>query len=120
MSHKSLETQERVTAKSESPTVAPLPTDNSAGIISMSGRFVTDHKQEILELVRTVEEGHRAAHPEDHLIEIKDKKDGSVVITFTSAPLARTVAETLYRAHWGELDTTYTDQRERVHITWWC
>jgi hypothetical protein len=109
-----------MTAKSASPKLVPLPKDNPAGTISMSGRFVTEHKHEILELVRNVEEGHRAAHPEDHLIEIKDEKDGSVVITFTSAPLARSVAETLYRAHWGELDTTYTDQRERVHITWWC
>lgn len=41
-------------------------------------------------------------------------------MTFTSAPLARTVAEALYRAHWGELDTTYTGQREKVYISWWC
>jgi hypothetical protein len=109
-----------MTAKSESPKVSPSPTDNPAGILSMSGRFVTEHKHEILELVRTVEEGHRSDHSEDHVIEINDETDGSVVITFTSAPLARSVAETLYRAHWGELDTTYTDQRKRVHITWWC
>jgi hypothetical protein len=120
MSYKSLETQERMTARSESPKALSSPTDNPAGTISMSGRFVNEHKQEILELVRTAEEGHRSAHPEGHLIDIKEEEDGTVVIKFTSAALARAIGETLYRTYWGELDTTYTDQREKVYITWWC
>ncbi len=120
MRQKSFETRGVVTTKPEPSKLVTSPPDRPNGVISMSGKFVTEHRHEILELVLSVEEGHRSAHPEDRFIGTKDEQDGSVVMTFTSAPLARTVAETLYRTHWGELDTTYTDQREKVYISWWC
>lgn len=63
MRQKSLKTQGVMTTKSESSKLVTSPPDRPSGVISMSGKFVTEHRHEILELVLAVEEGHNLITP---------------------------------------------------------
>jgi len=88
-----------------------------AGSLTLSGEFLTTHRDEILNLARNTAEGAKAEHPLKRIIAIEDAA-GSVVITTTDAHLARGIGEALYRAYSGDLDLRYLDDSDLLRVTW--
>ncbi|MGA7802565.1 MAG: BCAM0308 family protein [Gammaproteobacteria bacterium] len=88
-----------------------------AGLVTLSGAFFQEHREEIMQLVRNVEEKEKAEHPLDRIMEIEDRDDG-VAMAFTDAHLARGVGEAVRHAYQGELELQYGQEDVLLRATW--
>ena len=88
-----------------------------AAFLTLRGRFLKEHKDEIMNLVRNYEDRERKEHPLKRAMSTKAQEDG-IVITFTDAHLARGIGEALHRAYEGELDYQYTKEDIMLRVTW--
>jgi NMD protein affecting ribosome stability and mRNA decay len=89
-----------------------------AGYLYLSGDFLAQHRDEILNLVRNKAEGETAQHPMKRLMDIEERVDGGLEITFTDVHLPRGVGDAIRRAYEGELDIQYTDEAGIVRVYW--
>jgi NMD protein affecting ribosome stability and mRNA decay len=88
-----------------------------AAKLTISGGFFTEHREEILKLIRNAESKAKAEHALERIMAIDEQADRSV-ITFTDAHLAHGIGEALHHAYQGELDSRYTDADDLLRITW--
>jgi hypothetical protein len=88
-----------------------------AGVVTLSGGFVSDHKEELLHLARNNESQEKQAHPLDRIMDIEEKVD-SIVITTTDIHLPRQIGEALCRAYKGHLDLRYDYEGYFVRAEW--
>lgn len=89
-----------------------------AGFLTLGGEFLAAHKEDILNLVRNVEEKQKAQHALKRLMAIEDQADGGVAITFTDPELARAAGEAIHSAYKGELDFTYQESEFLLRVSW--
>ena len=89
-----------------------------AGILTLSGRFLDEHRDEIMHLVHNKVEEQKAQHPMKRLMKIADQKDGGVEITFTDMHLPRGVGEAIEHAYEGDLEIQYTEGAGIVRVYW--
>lgn len=88
-----------------------------AGQLTLSGEFFTEHRPEILNLIRNAESEARAEHPLERIMDIEEEEDRTV-ITFTDAHLVHGIGEALHHAYQGELDSRYTDEDVLLRVSW--
>jgi NMD protein affecting ribosome stability and mRNA decay len=88
-----------------------------AGLLDLSGGYFQEHRTEIMQLARNVEEKEKAEHPLDRIMEVDERDDG-VAMAFTDAHLARGVAEAVRHAHQGELELQYGEEDVLLRATW--
>ncbi len=88
-----------------------------AGHIEMKGDFFSGHRDEILNLIRNMEEKEKAAHPMERIMAIEDLPDGAVVTT-TGVHLARGIGTALSKAYNGETSVTYLAGENFAKISW--
>jgi len=88
-----------------------------AGYLTIGGSYFTEHREEILNLVRNCEAREKAEHPMERIIAIDDQADGTVVTT-TSAHVARLIADSLHHAWKGTLDLHYNKAQDLFRATW--
>ncbi|MBE0577032.1 MAG: ATPase [Desulfuromonadales bacterium] len=89
-----------------------------AGILTMTGNFFSEHRQEMLNLITNKVEEQRSQHPMKRLMAIEDKKDGSTIVTFTDTHLPRGVGQAIKRAYDGKLDIHYTEEASIIRVFW--
>lgn len=88
-----------------------------AGFLSLGGEFLAEHKEEIMNLIRHVEQREKAAHPLKRIMEMEPQAEG-MLITFTDPHLARGVGEALHDAYKGELDFAYQAEERILRVSW--
>jgi len=88
-----------------------------AGYVTIGGGFFAQHRDEVLGLVRNCEAGEKAEHPMERIIAIEDQQDG-VVVTTTSAHVARRIADGLHHAWKGTLDLHYNKAQDLFRARW--
>lgn len=88
-----------------------------AGFLTMEGRFLEEHKEEILNLVRHQEELEKGEHPLHRIIAITEQREGMLVTT-TDMHLPRRIGEALQRAYAGELDFHYVEEGNLLRVRW--
>ncbi len=89
-----------------------------AGYLTLSGEFFAAHKEEILGLVHQTEEKAKKAHPIERIMDSEAQKEGTLLITFTDAHLARGVGEAIHHAFKGELDFHYNEEDVTLRVNW--
>lgn len=89
-----------------------------AGFLTLSGEFLAEHREEILNLVHNKVEEQRTQHPMKRLMDVTGGDEGEVVLTFTDVHLPRGVGEAIANAYEGELEIKYTDEAGIVRATW--
>lgn len=89
-----------------------------AGLLTLSGEFFDEHRDEIMHLVHNKVEAQKAQHPMKRLMVVEDQKGGGVVVSFTDAHSPRGVGEAIERAYEGELDIQYTKGAGIVRVYW--
>jgi hypothetical protein len=96
--------------------------DYPAGILTLSGAFLAEHREEILGLARNVEEREKGEHALKRIMQIdeepEDEEEGTIVIKTTDSGLARNIADVIHRSYEGELDYEYTDGDELLRVRW--
>ena len=87
------------------------------GIVRIEGSYFLEMKEELMNLIRNVEEQAKALRPLQRIMEIKEDDEG-VTITVTSPHLARRLGEALYKAHKGSLEFSYNEGEKFIRVLW--
>jgi hypothetical protein len=77
-----------------------------AGFLTLGGRFVQEHEEEILNLVHHEEQEENAEHPLHRVTQIEEGVD-SIVVTTTDLHLPRRIGEALHHAYQREIGFRY-------------
>lgn len=88
-----------------------------AAFLTLSGGFLDEHKDEIMNLIGNYEQREKTEHPLKRLMG-KEEQDGKLVLTFTDPHLARGIGEALHKAYEGELDYQYTEGEFMLRVSW--
>ena len=85
--------------------------------MTLTGRFLTEHGEEIVRLSRNIEALERHEHPLQRIMDI-DVTAEKIVMTTTDIHLPRRIGHALERAYKGELDTHYDEGGYFIRMTW--
>jgi hypothetical protein len=88
-----------------------------AGIVTLVGRFHLEHREEIVGLVRHVEEREVKNHPLKRIIDAIEQGD-TLTIQTTDADLARSLGDAIHHAYQGELDYNYPGEGDVLRVRW--
>lgn len=88
-----------------------------AGYVTVIGPFVTEHKDEVMRLVKN--EGERAGeeHALERIMAMEDLENG-IQVTTTDIHLARRIGEALHHAYQGELEFHYNEKEYLLRVHW--
>jgi len=88
-----------------------------AGYVELSGEFLEQHKEDILNLMKNEAEYARSKHPLHRIMEIR-QQNGIVTITTTDVHLARRLGDAVKNAYKGELQLNYQEAKSLMRVTW--
>lgn len=88
-----------------------------AGEVTIAGRFVAAHKDDIVNLVRNLETAEKNEHPMNRIIAIRDSREELLVMT-TDVHLPQRIGKALHRAWGGHLDIHYDEGGYFTSINW--
>ena len=88
-----------------------------AGEVTLSGDFLRQHRQEILNLARNQEEQEKTERPLHRIMAIEEERNG-VLIKTTDIHLPRRIGEAVHSAYEGELDYRYNADTYFIRVSW--
>jgi NMD protein affecting ribosome stability and mRNA decay len=88
-----------------------------AGHVRLEGDFVSQHRADIVNLVRHVEQKARAEHPLQRIMEIVEE-DGGLWVRTTDIHLAHGIGEALRHAYRGRLQSHYNLEENLLRVHW--
>lgn len=99
------------------PACARIHDRVPAAFLTLSGRFLQAHRNDILALIRNLEQREGSEHPLKRIMNLDDEGD-RVTVQLTDPHLAKGIGDALYAAYRGELDFTYTDGESPLRVRW--
>ena len=87
------------------------------GILTLRGSFLTEHKEEILNVVHNTEAKEKTEHPLSRIMGC-EQQAAALIISTTDTHLPRRIGEVLHRAYQGELNVHYDEGEEFIRIAW--
>jgi len=100
------------------PACRRIEDDYPAGVVVAEGDFAASHRQEIVGLVRNLEEREKREHPLKRIMRVSEPEGPEIEIATTDAHLARGIGEALHHAYQGNLDYHYTDEENLLRVHW--
>lgn len=88
-----------------------------AGMIEIRGDFFHSHREEVVNLIRNVEEQQKADRPMERIMELSNGK-GMTLVTTTGVHLARRIGEALSRSYKGDYSFQYGDGEKTLRVYW--
>jgi len=88
-----------------------------AGSVILSGDFIKQHRQEVINLARHHEWSERSQHPLHRIISIEELPD-QVVVATTDIHLPKRIGQAVLSAYKGQLDLQYDEEGCFVRIHW--
>ena len=87
------------------------------GVVKISGKFLLDHEEELLNLVN--HEGNLAQerNPQSSISKIS-KTDGVITVEVTEHNLASRIGKALHRAYKGELRSNFSEGEKFAAVNW--
>ncbi len=99
------------------PACQRIADHNPAGIVTLSGRFLSEHQPEIDQLLMTLTEHEAARNPLCRVME-RCSDTGSTTITTTNTQLAQKIGRTLFKTYGGDLHYRWGHGEELVRVAW--
>jgi NMD protein affecting ribosome stability and mRNA decay len=87
------------------------------GVVTLSGDFARQHKEEMIRLARHQEEAEKTEHPLNRIIGIEEDAQG-IVIKTTDIHLPRRIGEAIKRAFHGETEDSFEKDGYFVRVNW--
>jgi hypothetical protein len=87
------------------------------GVVLLTGKFLKEHKEEILNIVRNVEAYKIEKRPLERIMSIEEIEDALEIKT-TYEHLARRIGEAVNSAFKGELKISYPEEEKYVRVRW--
>jgi NMD protein affecting ribosome stability and mRNA decay len=90
-----------------------------AGVLHVGGEFARAHRDELVHLIKNVEERERTDHPLKRIMDIADEGSGFAV-SATDSKLALAFGRALKKAYDGELEQppTTSEKENLVRVRW--
>ena len=88
-----------------------------AGYVTIKGKFFTEHRDEIIALIKAKEKREKAERPLQRIMAIEDVREG-LQVTTTDSHLARGLGEALHDAYKGDLKLRYSRDENLLRATW--
>jgi NMD protein affecting ribosome stability and mRNA decay len=88
-----------------------------AGMVVLKGRFVPEHKDEMVALARHLEEEENRSHVLHRIMAMEDTPEGMIIKT-TDLHLPRRIGEAVHRAFKGDLALRYEEDGCLLRVTW--
>lgn len=99
------------------PACRRIEDNFEGGTVLLEGRFLADHKQEIINIVKNTENAEKARRPLERIMKTNDYGD-KVEITTTYEHLARRIGEAVGSACKGDLQINYIEGKKYVRVNW--
>jgi hypothetical protein len=87
-----------------------------AGTLRIPATFLAQ-RDEVLNLIRNVEEQERAEHPLERVMGV-DEQGGRMTVTTTGIHIARQIANKLARRFHRKAHVRYADEESRIDVDW--
>jgi hypothetical protein len=88
-----------------------------AGVVTVQGRFVAPHREQIERLILNEEQREQVKRPLERVCGVETDGDGLRVAT-RSGKLARCIGEALFRAYRGDLEKSALRGENLVRVRW--
>lgn len=88
-----------------------------AGFVTLTGGFLQDHHDEIINLVHNQEKRERADHPLKRIMAVEEKGE-EILVTTTDIHLARSIGDALHHAYQGNLEYHYNPEQNLLRVDW--
>jgi len=99
------------------PACQQIKDDYAGGVLTLSGSFLTAHREDILNRVRNVEEAEKKDHPLQRIMAIVDKGE-EIEIRATSEHLVARMAKALKSDFNGELELSFMREEHFARAHW--
>lgn len=87
------------------------------GVLTLSGRFVTVHHDEILNLIRNETSDAMGINPLERIMSV-EAEDDALRITTTNEKLAQRIGKALHKAYSGHIEYKWTEGTKAARINW--
>jgi len=91
---------------------------NPTGILYLTGSFLEEKREEILNLVRNAERAAAAKNPLERIIRINSDSRYPIVVETTSEKLARRLGRAVSKACGGALEIRFSHEDKLVRVYW--
>lgn len=105
------------TSAATCPACERISDNLPAGILTLSGSFLANHRDEMIGLIQNVESLEKGEHPLERIMAIREE-GGGLVVTTTGVHVARRIGDAIRRSYQGELAFTYGDGEKSIQLTW--
>ena len=101
------------------PACERIEADYPAGVLQVAGEFSVTHRDDLIGLIRNVEERENSTHPLKRIMAIADEGKGFRV-TVTDAKLVDALGRALESAYAGRLEhpSTTSEKENLVRVRW--
>ncbi len=106
-----------ITKTTTCPACQRIQDNVPAGILSLSGSFLDEHREELIGLIRNVEALEKGEHPLERIMSLSEIDVGLEVRT-TGIHVARRIGDALARSYQGDLNFTYGNGEKSILISW--
>jgi NMD protein affecting ribosome stability and mRNA decay len=100
------------------PTCRKIRDQYSAGVLTLSGEFFKQYKQEILTLLENEAARVASRNVQDRIIKQTPEGKDRLVVETTTEKLAQHLGRAIYRAYKGELDFRWSEMNKFVRVYW--
>ncbi len=87
------------------------------GVLKLSGTFLNEHKDEILNLIRNETTKAQAVNPLERVMSMEHTA-ASMEITTTNEKLAQRIGKALYKAYDGHVEYKWSEDTKLARVNW--
>lgn len=87
------------------------------GIVKLSGTFVTEHREEIFNLIHNESRKAQSVNPLERIMDIQSDAD-ETTITTTNEKLAQRIGRALHNAYSGCVEYQFGEDIKTVRVNW--
>lgn len=99
------------------PACLRIQDNNPEGVVTLSGSYLMEHEDEILNIIKNSEEKARKKNPLARIMEIRQEND-VVTISTTDDKLAQRLGRDVHKAHKGDLHYSWGREENFVRVDW--
>jgi ribosome recycling factor len=89
-----------------------------AGILTLKGPIVREHRDEIVNLARNLEQAEKQEHPLNRIMAIDREEPDTLVITTTDIHLPRRIGTAVHHAFHGDLKLHFDEDGYSIRVDW--
>jgi len=100
------------------PTCRKIKDNYPEGILTLSGEFIKDHKDEIIARLKKEAERVSGRSVADRIISLNEEGKDRLVVETTSEKMAQHLGRAVYKAYKGELSFKWGEMTKFVRVFW--